>query len=269
MTIVTGDRIAADLEALGLRTGSVVMVHCALSSLGYVPGGEQSVLMALRSVLGHRGTVVVPTQSWQLCDPAYLDDPAVPPESWVDFRNALPAYDRRLTPSRSMGRVAEAVRTHPEALRSGHPHRSFAAWGPDADEIVSRHALDDPVGEGSPLSVLYHLGASVLLLGVGFTECTALHLAESRSGLELPGVRNGAPMRVDGERKWVEFIEPAVDDADFAQIGAAFVAADPDAARAGRVGLAESRLVSLPRMVDFAAQWMGGNRQADQQSPRA
>ncbi len=260
MSIVTGDQIAADLDHLGLRAGSVVMVHCSLSALGTVPGGEQAVLDALRRVLGHRGTIVVPTQSWQLCDPAYLNDPAVPAELWAEVRNALPAYDRRLTPTRTMGLLADAVRTHPEALRSGHPHRSFAAWGPDADEIASRHALDDPVGEGSPLSVLYHLGASILLMGTGFAKCTALHLAESRSGLAVKRVANGAPMRVDGERRWVEFTEPAVDDSDFTDIGRAFVVAEPDSFRAGKVGLAETGLISLPRLVDFAAQWMARNR---------
>lgn len=261
VTVVTGNRIVSDLERLGLGPRSVVLVHCSLSSLGHVPGGEQTLLLALRRLLGYHGTIVVPTQSWQLCDPAYLHDPAVPPEEWDEVRDALPAYDRRLTPSRGMGRFAEAVRSHPEAMRSEHPHRSFAAWGPDAGEIVARHALDDPVGEGSPLSVLYHLEASILFLGVGFAKCTALHLAESRSGLELARIPNGAPLRVEGERRWVQFTEPAVDDRDFGQIGSAFMDADRDGARSGQVGMAEARLVSLRRLVDFGAAWMAKHRQ--------
>ena len=161
-----------------------------------------------------------------------------------------------------MGRVADAVRTHPEALRSAHPHRSFAAFGPHAAEIVGRHELDDPVGEGSPLSVLHHLGASILFVGVGFDKCTALHLAEGRSGVATPRLENGAPMLIAGERQWVRFTEPAVDDSDFPKVGADFTAAHPDQARIGRVGDAESRLLEMRALVDFAASWMAEHRAA-------
>ena len=260
MSVVTSEQSSADLEDLGLQPGSIVLVHCSLSALGHVPGGEQTVVSALRRQVGDDGMIVVPTQSWQLCDPAYLDDPAVPVAMRAEVRKALPAYDRRLTPTRTMGKVADAVRTHPEALRSGHPHRSFAAWGPNAAEIVANHALDDPVGEGSPLAALYRLGASILLLGVGFSKCTALHLAESRSGIPTPRLNNGAPLLVDGERQWVEFTEPAVDDSDFDRIGETFAELEPDRAEHGTVGSAEAWLIDMRGLIDFAGDWMAHNR---------
>jgi aminoglycoside 3-N-acetyltransferase len=99
------------------------------------------------------------------------------------------------------------------------------------------------------------------MMGVGFDKCTALHLAEARSGRVLDRVANGAPMRVEGERRWVEFTEPAADDTDFVDVGRAFVAAQPDAIRVGRVGLADTGLVSMPQLVDFAAPWIARNRQ--------
>ena len=260
MTVTPRSELAADLVALGLGTGDVLLVHASLSALGRVPGGEQAVVMAIRDVIGSAGTIVVPTQSWQLCDPAYLR--IEPSEHWDEIRASLPAYDPRWTPTRAMGLIAEAVRTHPEAVRSSHPHRSFAAWGPVAEQVVAHHELDDPVGEGSPLRTLYELGAMILFLGVGFDKCTALHLAESRSGLVNSRVANGAPMRVDGARRWVPFSEPAVDDRDFARIGAEFTAANPDQVRSGNVGAAESYLVNLPALVDFGASWMAQHRAA-------
>ncbi len=258
MTVVTAERLVADLTDLGLADGSVVIVHCSLAAIGRVPGGEQTVALALRAAIGPQGTIVVPTQSWHLCDPAYLS--VEPKEAWEEIRDSLPAYDPRWTPTRTMGLLADAVRTHPDALRSSHPHRSFAAWGPAAALITSTHALDDPVGEGSPLKTLYDLGASILLIGVGFDKCTALHLAESRSGLAADRIPNGAPLLVDGQRQWVEFTEPAVDDSDFAAVGEAFAAAQPDKVTAGRMGTAKAFRVDLASLVDFAAGWMAANR---------
>jgi aminoglycoside 3-N-acetyltransferase len=125
---------------------------------------------------------------------------------------------------------------------------------------VARHDLDDPVGEGSPLAVLHEMDADILLLGVGYEACTALHLAECRSGRSEGRVADPAPMLVDGERRWVEFTEPAVKEDDFGVIGAALEADEPGVVSVGRVGSAESRLVRLRRLVDYASTWMQRNR---------
>ena len=128
-------------------------------------GGEQAVLEALRAAVGAPGTTVMPSQSWQLCDPASNNKPDVPREWWPTIRSNLPAYDPARTPTRTMGAVAELFRTQPGMLRRSHPHRSIAANGPNAHRITARHHLDCPAGERSPLAVLYDLDAWALLLG--------------------------------------------------------------------------------------------------------
>ncbi len=258
MTTVSRDQLAADLSRLGLDPGTTVLAHCSLSALGFVPGGEQTLALAIRDAIGSSGTLVVPAQSWQLCDPAYLR--IEPEDQWTAIRESLPAYDPGWTPTRTMGRLADAIRTHPEAHRSGHPHRSFAAWGPAAASLMAGHQLDDPVGEGSPLSPLYSADSAVLLLGVGYEKCTALHLAESRSQSSPNRVSNGAPMSFGGERRWVEFEEPVVDDSDFVRIGAAFEDAVADGWAQSSVGDATAKLVRMRALVDFAADWMVANR---------
>ncbi|AFZ66777.1 aminoglycoside N(3)-acetyltransferase [Deinococcus peraridilitoris] len=253
-TLVTHNKLVADLKALGLQADSIVMVHCKLSALGWVLGGEQTVNDALREVVGPNGTLVMPTQSWQLCDPAYLNDPSVPRECWDDVRASLPVYHPACTPTRTMGAVAELFRTLPGTLRSNHPHRSIAAQGPVAFQVVAQHELTNPCGEATPLGVLYELDAAVLLLGVSYDKCTALHLAEDRA--DSPGkhlVRNGAALMVDGRREWVEWREPWPSDEDFEAVGAAFAATGQE--RRGSVGLAESRLFSFRALVDFATNW--------------
>jgi aminoglycoside N3'-acetyltransferase len=89
---VTVNDLVADLERLGARPWMTLLVHCSLSALGWVVGGEQAVVAALRGVLGQAGTLVMPTQSWQLCDPAYLNAPDVPRAWWPMIREHLPAY---------------------------------------------------------------------------------------------------------------------------------------------------------------------------------
>ena len=88
---------------------------------------------------------------------------------------------------------------------------------------------------------------------------TSLRLAEARSGLRLPRLANGAPLLVDGERRWVTFDEPAVDDGDFVAVGAALAASGGQ--RTGTVGEAGAALRSRPELVAFAARWFAGNRQ--------
>lgn len=249
------DELADWLRAAGAEEGEVLLVHASLSAFGVVVGGEQAVIGALRRAVGPRGTIVMPAQSWQLCDPDYLDDPRLDAQQREAVRRALPAFDPDLTPTRTMGAVAELFRTLPGSRRSPHPHRSFSASGPAAETVTAEQALGDPFGEASPLARLYSLDAKVALLGVGYESCTALHLAEARSGRDRGRtVANGAPMRLASKRTWVTWQERAVDDADFPSIGEAFERVHgvvPD-----RVGEASCRLISLRALVDFAIERM-------------
>jgi hypothetical protein len=102
MVLVTVEELARDLRALGLQQGPTVLAHISLSGIGSVIGGEQAVIEALLDVLGESGTLVMPAQSWQLCDPAYLNDPGIPREAWPVLRAHLPAYDPAVTPTRTM-----------------------------------------------------------------------------------------------------------------------------------------------------------------------
>ena len=255
---VLRDRLASELRDLGVTEGGVLLAHASLSRLGWVVGGEQTVVLALEDALGPEGTLVMPSQSWHLCDPAYLADSRVPPDSFDEVRAGMPVYDPRWTPTRTMGAVVEALRTQPGTVRSGHPHRSFIARGPRAAEVVERHDLEDPVGEGSPLAAVNRLGGQVLLLGVGHDKNSSLHLAEARSGLPVRHLDNGAPLLVDGERHWVTFREPEVDDADFVTVGRAFSAAGGE--RSGPVGHARASLLDQRELVRFASHWFAVNR---------
>ena len=258
--LVHRELLAADLGRLGVEQGTTVMVHASLTSLGWVVGGEQAVLEALRDAVGPEGTLVMPTQSWQLCDPAFLGQ--TPEEWWPTIRARLPVYDPRRSPTRTMGAVAELFRTLPGTLRSSHPHRSVAANGPMAGAITAVHDLDCPSGERSPLRALYDADGYVLLLGTSPAKTTVLHLAENRA--QWPAkrtVRNGAALLRDGVRTWTEWHELDVHDDDFVEVVGRFVE-QSGGARRGVVGRAHSQLLPVRPLVDYAADWFSHHRSA-------
>ncbi|MFJ6147174.1 aminoglycoside N(3)-acetyltransferase [Streptomyces anulatus] len=279
--VLDADVLAADvlgaartteaLTALGVRPGDVLLVHASLRSLGPVADGARGVLGALRRAVGPAGTLVVPAFTPENSDtsPHYRERVRGLDAGAVDaVRASMEPYDPAVTPAPSMGALAEAVRTAAGAGRSAHPQTSFAALGPDAARLLAGHRADCHLGEDSPLARLYEADARILLLGTGYATCTAFHLGEYR----MPGPPRRSYRCVvtsRGVRRWWEYEDVALDDGDFAALGAVFenAAADGDV-RAGQVGAAACRLVRLRPAVDFATDWLTEHRAAERRSGR-
>ncbi|QFR03203.1 AAC(3) family N-acetyltransferase [Streptomyces phaeolivaceus] len=241
------------------------MVHASMRSLGGIDGGADAVLRALRRVLEPGGTLVVPTFTAGNSDTStlYLERVrGLSAEAREAFRAAMPPFDSAETPSTGMGILAETARLRPESRRSAHPQTSFAALGPDASTVIDDHHPDCHLGEHSPLARLYDMGAQILLLGVGFDRCTAFHLGEYRVD-DPPRRTYNCVVRRDGVRQWWAYEDVALDDSDFAALGADF---EKDrggkAVRTGMVGAAASRLVDLVEAVDYAREWFPEHRPA-------
>jgi aminoglycoside 3-N-acetyltransferase len=254
---VTRAALAEDLGRLGVRPGSVLLVHSSLSALGWVCGGAQAVVEALLDALGPEGTLVVPTHTGGNSDPSRWQNPPVPEAWWPVVRETMPAYDPDVTPSQHVGIVPEVARTWPGARRSAHPQVSFAAIGPQAETVTAGHPLESGFGERSPLARIHDLDGDVLLLGVDHGSNTSIHLAEYRVPDPPREACGAAVMGPDG-RRWATWEDVVADESDFEAVGEACDATG--AVTVGRVGAGEARLMRQRELVAFAVGWMVEHR---------
>lgn len=255
--------VASVLETLELKKSSNVIVHCSLSSIGFVCGGAQIIIESLIDAVGSDGTILMPTQSWKNLDPETGVHWEEPKEWWDAIRENWPAYNKYVTPTNTMGAVAEMFRSWPGALRSDHPARSVAAWGKNAELFTKDHDLCNIFGDGSPLGRLYDNDGWILLIGVDYDKNTSLHLADARANFKSKHntVEHSAIME-NGKRIWKAYETLAVDGEDFVEIGAAFENSSEgkDAVRKTMLGNAELRLIRMRPLVDFAVKWIEANR---------
>ena len=122
-----------------------------------------------------------------------------------------------------------------------------------APGIVSEHPLAFSEGPGGPFEKLYNLDCRVLLLGVGFNRCTALHFAESL--VDRRRVKTSRfPVLENGKRAWVDVRNVADDNgAHFPAVGQQYVT--EEGVRRGRIGDASSVLFPMRSLVQFAVRY--------------
>lgn len=257
--IVLKQDILAALKKAGVEQGQTIMVHTSLGSLGFVCGGAQTMIESLLESVGAEGTIMMPTQSWKNLDPSTGVHWEEPEEWWQIIRDNWPAYDKDITPTNTMGAVAEMFRKWPGTLRSNHPARSVAAKGKNAEYLTTGHDLSNIFGDGSPIGKLYELDGYVLLIGVGYDKNTSLHLADVWA--EYPGKHNSieySAIMENGKRVWKEYRTLFVDGEDFDEIGEAFE--KECSVRKVSLGNGTITLMRQRELVNFAVKWMEQNR---------
>ena len=253
-TPLTVTSLTKHLQACGLAEGQTVLVHMAMSKLGFVIGGAEAVILALLAAVGKSGTLMMVTNNGDNTEPSHWQYPPVPEQWWQMIRDHTPAYNPLTTPTSGMGVVPELFRTWPGAVRSGHPSMSLAALGPHANYLVADH--DEMY---TPLEKLYELDGHVLLLGVDHWNNTSLHLAEFRAN--YPGKRTeltGSATLVNGKREWLEYEINLEKPEEFGAIGAAFDHAHD--IKVNSINDAEVRFFKQRVVVDFAIEWLEQHR---------
>jgi len=145
-----------DFRSLGIRPGDTVLMHSSMKALG-TDQTPAFFLEALSSYLGDRGTLLLPTFTYEEVTPEH------------------PVFS--VTESAScVGLLTNTFRKMPGVIRSVHPTHSCAARGYRADELTREHLLDHtPVGPHSPFRLLPEAGGKVLMLGPVNVHNTFLH----------------------------------------------------------------------------------------------
>lgn len=249
--LITEERLRQDLKAIGVAPGTTLIVHSSLNAIGWVLGGAPTVVRALVNVIGEEGNLAMPAATPHCADPSTWRERMVS-QTWLEqMRNHLPVFDVRTTPT-TLGAIPETFRNWPGTLRSNHPLESVCVRGPDAAAVTREHPLAFSEGPGSPFARLYDLDSFILMLGVGFNRCTALHFAES-----LVPTRRTMSVRflqLEGaQRVWVEVPNVADDnDTHFPAIGSQYMDSRGGGASEGFIGEAKAIYLRMRDLVEFA-----------------
>jgi len=250
----TVESLRRDLAMLGVRPGEALMAHTSLSAVGWVCGGAQALVESLLAAVSPKGTLVMPAHTYENTDPAQWRRPPVPAAWHTMIRRNMPAFEVDKTPVwRDIGAAAELFRTWPGTLRSNHPVGSTCANGPLAERITACQPLSPMWGMDSPLGALYALDARVLLIGVGYSRCTCLHLAEARVP-DMPRMACGAAVLENGARVWKTWEDFDYGSTPYGEIGRRWE--DEGGAIVGQIGSAKAHLCRVRPLVDFALEEM-------------
>src|SRR5208337_462327 len=161
------------LKLTGLRQGDTVFFQVSHLTLGPVECGSSGdevcelLYSAMREVIGHEGTMLVPAFSFSF------------------FRNE--DFDLQTTPSihgawSSSLEFLDYFRSLPGAVRSADPILSVAGLGPKAEELLIR-LPNTSYGKDCFYERLMKSGGKICGIGVGLSEASFLHYVEESVGV--------------------------------------------------------------------------------------
>jgi len=159
------EQLRTELKKIGIRKDDVVLVHSALSKIGFVKNGPKDLVDALLESVGDNGHILMPNSPNN--------------QLQLDYIQNLEVFDVKQSVSK-LGAVTEYFRCLPEAKRSWHPTEPVSCIGPDADYFVSEHFGElTPYTDKSPFYRVAQRNGKILMIGVTLDNAgTNLHCLE-------------------------------------------------------------------------------------------
>lgn len=165
--------LISQLQRIGINKGDTVLVHSALSKIGYVEEGAKTVVDALLEVVGESGHILMPNSPNN--------------KRQLDYIQSIELFDVLNSPSK-LGAITEYFRKLPNAIRSLHPTEPVSCIGPDADYFVGEHLGQlTPYNDKSPFYKVAERGGKILMIGVTLDNAgTNLHCLEDAVDFKEP-----------------------------------------------------------------------------------
>lgn len=163
---ITAKEVVETMQSLGMKEGSVVMVHCSWDEFYNCVDTPEDLIKSILTVIGTKGT---------LCMPA------------IPFIRGKKIFNVNRTVTNA-GLLAESFRTYPGVKRSIHVQHSVCAIGPQSDYLLLEHHKGETCWDThSPFYRFSEVGALVFAIGLGkFWPGTEIHCVESLLKNELP-----------------------------------------------------------------------------------
>ena len=168
---VTKSDITKGLINLGVKAGDEIEVHSSLSSFGYVEGGAETVISALKEAVGEQGSIFMPALRLSRELPLTEQDRKMGITTKIQI---LPENCERS----AMGIIADTFRNMPDTVTNEGIFR-ISAWGRSANEVKDG------------LQYVIHNGGKALLFGVDIYKLTAMHYVED---LLPDDIKNAFPL---------------------------------------------------------------------------
>lgn len=157
--MLTKHDIVIGLRELGVQEGMELEVHSSLSSFGFVEGGAETVIAALKECCGEQGSIFMPELRLSPALELTEEDKKLKILSKIKI---LPEDCERS----AMGIIADTFRKQPDVYTGAGVFR-IAGWGRNGKEAVT-----------GGLDYVLHHGGKALLLGVDIYKLTAMHYVE-------------------------------------------------------------------------------------------
>lgn len=208
-SVVFKQDIKKQLTTLGLVKGTVLLLQVCYHKLERIVGEQQALLEAFMETVGYEGTIVIPTFTPQILDPANAYT-KVDRIFWKDIRKSALNFDPKLTMPQNQDALVFQFLKNEGVVRSYHPVYSFAAWGKYAKFICDRHPLHFGLNEDSPLGKVIDFKGKVILLGIDIEESVMMLLAQYKKS-QLPICIHCAPILVNQRVEWKDMLDVKYD----------------------------------------------------------
>ena len=248
----TRSTLLENLHSLGVRQGDGLFVHASMKAIGYVVGGTRTVVETLLEAVGDTGLIGMPGFSTDAYFPPDVDRSDLSLGEIARIEGAVPGFDNSTSPTSEIGILPETFRTWPGTQRSAHPVVSICLKGLQAKEFLGEHSLSWATGPQSPLGKLCdRQSMKILLIGVGWDRCSALHTSETLAVHRRTKMRRLKVGGVDGT--WVESPDVADDLGRlFPKVGDAFE--KTGSVSTGTFGKAHCRICNYRQLVEFGSE---------------